>query len=57
MVDNIGVAHDAKKRLAELSGVAEPKWNEEDKIDKLMKKISAQTAVTLHTYFPTLILK
>ena len=57
LVDSIGVAHDAKNRLVQLSGVAEPKWNEEDKIDKLMKKISAQTAVTLHTYFPTLILK
>lgn len=57
LVDSIGVAYDAKNRLAELSGVAEPKWNEEDKIDKLMKKISAQTAVTLHTYFPTLVLK
>ena len=57
LVDSIGVAHDAKNRLVQLSGVAEPKWNEEDKIDKFMKKLSAQTAVTLHTYFPTLILK
>ena len=57
LIDTIGVAYDAKNRLSELSGVAQPKWNEEDKFDKLMKKISAQTAVTLHTYFPTLVLK
>src|SRR3989339_357784 len=49
LIDTIGVAYDAKNRLSELSGVAQPKWNEEDKFDKLMKKISAQTAVTLHT--------
>jgi protease-4 len=57
LIDTIGVAYDAKNRLSELSGVAQPKWNEEDKFDKLMKKISAQTAVTLHTYFPSLVLK
>lgn len=57
LIDSIGVAYDAKNRLVELSGVTAPKWNEEDKIDKLMKKLSAQTAVTLHTYFPALVLK
>ncbi|MDQ1267964.1 MAG: protease, partial [Campylobacterota bacterium] len=48
---------DAKNRIAELSGVHEQLWNKEDKIDKFMKKLSAQTAVTLHTYFPTLVMK
>jgi len=57
LIDSIGVAYDAKNRLVELSGVTAPKWNEEDKIDKIMKKLSAQTAVTLHTYFPALVLK
>ncbi|MEK6660238.1 MAG: signal peptide peptidase SppA [Campylobacterota bacterium] len=57
LIDSIGVAYDAKNRLVELSGVTAPKWNEEDKIDKLMKKLSAQTAVTLHTYFPSLVLR
>lgn len=57
LVDSIGVAYDAKKRVVELSGVSEPLWNEEDKFDKLMKKLSAQTAVTLHTYFPELVLR
>lgn len=57
LVDAIGVSYDAKNRLAELSGVTVPTWNEEDKFDKLMKKLSAQTAVTLHTYFPALVMK
>ncbi len=57
LVDSIGVAYDAKKRVVELSGVSEPLWNEEDKFEKFMKKFSAQTAVTLHTYFPELVLR
>jgi protease-4 len=57
LIDSIGVEYDAKNRVAELSGVPEQLWNKEDKIDKFMKKLSAQTAVTLHTYFPTLVLK
>jgi protease-4 len=57
LIDSIGVEYDAKNRVAQLSGVPEQLWNKEDKIDKFMKKLSAQTAVTLHTYFPTLVLK
>ena len=57
LVDSIGVMYDAKKEVALLSNVAEPIWNKEDKFDKLIKKLSASTAVTLHTYFPNLILK
>jgi len=57
LIDSIGVAYDAKLKVAELSGVSKPVWNKEDKLDKLMKKLSATTAVTLHTYFPALILK
>ncbi|MBW6489271.1 signal peptide peptidase SppA [Sulfurimonas sp.] len=57
LIDSIGVEYDAKNRIAELSGVAEQLWNKEDKIDKFIKKLSAQSAVTLHTYFPTLVLK
>ena len=57
LVDSLGVAYDAKLRVVELSGVANPVWNKEDKFDKLMKKLSASTAVTLHTYFPALVLK
>ncbi len=57
LVDSLGVSYDAKLRVSELSGVLNPVWNKEDKFDKLMKKLSASTAVTLHTYFPALILK
>ena len=57
LVDSLGVTYDAKLKVAELSGVLTPVWNKEDKFDKLMKKLSATTAVTLHTYFPALILK
>ncbi|OHE05689.1 MAG: endopeptidase IV [Sulfurimonas sp. RIFCSPLOWO2_12_FULL_34_6] len=57
LIDSIGVSYDAKIRLIELSGVTNPVWNEEDKFDKLIKKLSVQTAVMLHAYFPPLILK
>ena len=57
LVDSLGVSYDAKKRVEKLSGVATPVWNKEDKFDKIMKKLSATTAVTLHTYFPNLVLK
>lgn len=57
LVDSLGVTYDAKLKAEELSGVSDPVWNKEDKFDKLMKKLSATTAVTLHTYFPALILK
>ncbi len=57
LVDSVGVSNDAKKRVIELSGVSHPIWNKEDKLDRLMKKISATAAVTIHTYFPTITLK
>ena len=57
LVDSLGVSYDAKKRIEKLSGVINPVWNKEDKFDKIMKKLSATTAVTLHTYFPSLVLK
>ena len=57
LVDSIGVSYEAKEKLVALSGVTNPVWNKEDKFDKLMKKLSASAAVTLHTYFPTITLK
>lgn len=57
LVDSLGVSYDAKIKLIELTGVTQPIWNEEDKFDKLMKKLSASTFVTLNTYFPSLVLK
>lgn len=57
LIDSLGVAYDAKQKLIELSGVSNAVWNKEDKFDKLIKKLSATTALTLHTYFPALVLK
>ena len=57
LVDKLGVAYDAKRRVEALSGVKKPLWNKEDKFDKLIKKLTASTAVTLFTYFPNFVLK
>jgi len=57
LIDSLGVMYDAQKRVEKLSGVKEALWNKEDKFDKLLKKLSATTAVTLHTYFPELVIK
>ncbi len=57
LIDSIGVKYDAKEKVKQLSGVITPRWNKENKFDKLMKKLSATTAVALHTYFPSIVLK
>ncbi len=57
LIDSLGVAYDARKRVLQLSGVSKPVWNKEDRFDVLIKKLSATTAVTLHTYFPSIVLK
>lgn len=57
LIDSLGVMHDAKEKIQKLSGVIKPKWNKEDRLDKFMKKLSATTAITLHTYFPSIVLR
>jgi len=57
LIDNVGVSYDAKQKIIELSGVIEPIWNKEDKFEKIMKKLSATAAITLHTYFPSITLR
>lgn len=57
LVDGLGVTYDAKKRVELLSGVQTPRWNKEDKFDKLMKRFSAETATMVHIYFPSLSLR
>jgi protease-4 len=57
LIDSLGVAYDAKLALEKLSGVSNPIWNKEDKFDKLIKQLTATTAVTLNTYFPSLVLR
>ena len=57
LIDQIGVEYNAKNELVKLSGVMHPIWNKEDKLDKLLNKLTASTAIILNTYFPSLILK
>lgn len=57
LVDHLGVEIDAKNELVQLSGVKDPIWNQEDKFDKLIKKLSTSTAVALYTYFPKISLQ
>jgi len=57
LIDQLGVGYDAKKMVEKLSGVSKPMWNKEDKFDKLIKKLSATTAIAIYTYFPNLVLK
>ncbi len=57
LIDSIGVIYDAKQRVIELSKVENPTWNKEDKFDKLMKKLTASSAIALYTYFPSMVLK
>jgi len=57
LVDSLGVGFDAKKRVAKLSGVKKSVWNKEDKFEKLMKKLSATTAASINTYFPSMVLR
>ncbi|MFT7859877.1 MAG: signal peptide peptidase SppA [Sulfurimonas sp.] len=57
LVDELGVAYDAKNELIKLSGVKKAIWNKEDKFEKFMKKISSSIAVTLYAHFPTLSLR
>ncbi len=57
LVDSLGVTYDAKKRVEALSDVQTPRWNKEDKFDKLMKRLSAETATMIHLYFPELSLR
>ncbi len=57
LIDEVGVEYDAENAIITMSGISEAIWNKEDKFDKLIKKLTADTVVTLHTYFPELILK
>lgn len=52
LIDSIGVAFDAKKRVVALSKVAEPIWNKEDPMDKFFKRFAAEGASLAHMYFP-----
>ncbi len=57
LIDKLGVAYDAKNALVELSGVRKPVWQQEDKIDSFMRKLSGESASFLGAYFSSLTLK
>lgn len=52
LVDSLGVMYSAKQRVVELAGVELPKWNKEDEMDKLLKKLTTETVSMLQLYFP-----
>ncbi len=57
LIDKIGVSYDAKLALIELSGVKKPIWQQEDKIDSFMRKLSGETAALLGAHFSNLTLR
>ena len=57
LIDSVGVSYDAKNMLIKMSEIKKPIWNKEDQLDKLMKKLSASVALSINTYFPSIILK
>jgi protease-4 len=57
LVDRVGVEHDAKQRLIDLTKVSKPVWNKEDPVDRFFKRFAAEGATLAHTYFPPITLK
>jgi protease-4 len=57
LIDTLGVLHDAKIKVAMLSGVQNPVWNKEDKFDKFMKQLATESNLLIHTYFPSIVLR
>ena len=57
LIDVLGVGHDAKIALVELSGVKKPVWQKEDKMDSFMRRLSGESASFLGAYFSNLTLK
>jgi len=57
LIDKIGVGFDAKNALVELSGVSKPVWQQEDKIDSFMRRLSGESASFFGAYFSNLTMK
>ncbi len=57
LVDALGVEYDARNTLVKRSGVTKAVWNEESKMEKLLKQFGAEGAAMLHLYFPQMVLK
>jgi len=57
LIDKLGVGYDAKNALVALAGVDNPVWQEEDKIDSFMRRLSGESASFLGAYFSNLTMK
>ena len=57
LIDEIGVKYDAKQYLEKIANIEKAVWNKEDKIDKLIKRLSTTLAISLYTYFPNITIK
>lgn len=57
LVDAIGVEFDAKERLVKLSGVDDPVWNKDDRMEEFFKQFAAEGMSMAHTYFPAITLR
>ncbi len=52
LIDKVGSLEDAKDELKKLSKVSEARWQEKDKLDKLLEKISNESAKTfINTFY------
>ena len=57
LIDTLGVMYDAKIELAKLAKVENPVWNRDDKMDKLLKRLTTQSISMAQIYFPALSLR
>lgn len=57
LIDKLGVAYDAKNALVELTGIKDPVWKKEGKVDTFMRRLSGESASFLGAYFSNLTLK
>jgi len=57
LIDKLGVGYDAKEALVTLAAVDNPVWQQEDKIDSFMRRLSGESASFLGAYFSNLTMK
>ncbi len=57
LIDKVGVGYDAKSALVKLAGIKKPVWQEEDKMESFMRRLSSESASFLGAYFSNLTLK
>ncbi len=50
LIDSVGTIFEAKNELIALSGVKEPRWKKEDRLEKFVEKIAHQTASKIASF-------